>query len=754
MQYIEPFDGNETAIGLDIYANPARHQALDQARDTGQAVATRAITLVQETGEQQGVLVAVPHYSGVDAPSSMEQRRAQLLGFIVGVFRMDDVFSAALSGLGIRNIDARLYDETLVDDVTLLASHVFDEAGVGTRAAPGQDQSPSQGLSWSREYLMAARQWRAIVAPTPAYFSGRRPWYSWVVLAGGLSLTGMLGLFLIALTGRQLQTTRQASELASFNEALQNEVTKRKQMQRALYQEKERIEVTLHSIGDAVITTDAKGMIEFINPAAEELTEWSNAEAVGRPVTSVFTIFNEATGDTPKDPVARCLEEGKIMGLANHTVLVSRSGREFAIQDSAAPILDRNNQMIGVVLVFNDVSETRRMAREAEHYASHDALTGLVNRREFDRRLEQSLASSKQYGAMHALCYLDLDQFKIVNDTAGHGAGDELLKKLASLLAGQMRDRDTVARLGGDEFGVLLNNCPLEEALEIAESVVAAIRNFKFVWAERSFELGVSVGVVRIGGGTQTAEELLSQADVACYAAKDGGRNRVHLYASEEIDGADPRHREIIRAADIKGAVAGDRLMLHGQPIFALGGCKIERPWGYELLVRMHDDDGHISNPAAFIPAAERYGLMYAIDRWVIETALRDLDSLFPRDPDALICINLSGSSLNEEGSLAFVRDRIDRYGISPERICFEITETAAIRNLSAARGFIGDVQALGGRFALDDFGSGLSSFAYLKGLGVDFLKLDGSFVRDVARDPNDRSMVEAISSVAHTLKN
>jgi len=406
--------------------------------------------------------------------------------------------------------------------------------------------------------------------------------------------------------------------------------------------------------------------------------------------------------------------------------------------------------MLGVILVFHDVTESRRLAREAAHDAAHDSLTGLVNRREFDRRLEQALASSRQYDTRHAVGYLDLDQFKLVNDVSGHRAGDELLKHVARLLKQEVRERDTVARLGGDEFGLLLDNCPIDKALEIAEDLVAAVREFKFIWDKRAYDVGASIGLVPVAGQVQMAEELLTHADVACYAAKDLGRNRVHLYQSDS-SGSDPRHREILRAADMRSALEHDRFRLHCQPIFSLMGPE-PKPVRYELLLRLLDDEGELVLPGGFIPAAERYGIMDAIDRWVIRTAFRDIERLFPGRRPPPIAINLSGNSLNDDGLLCFLKEQFSEHGLSPGQICFEITETAAVRNLAAAARVINAIRDLGGHFALDDFGTGLSSFAYLKNLPVDYLKIDGSLVRNIAQEANDRAMIEAINQVAHRL--
>jgi diguanylate cyclase (GGDEF)-like protein/PAS domain S-box-containing protein len=526
-------------------------------------------------------------------------------------------------------------------------------------------------------------------------------------------------------------------------------ITERMRAEEALSDEKERAQVTLHSIGDAVITTDAKGVVEYLNPIAETLTGWTNDEARGLPLDTVFRIIEEDSREPAPDPVARCLDGGKIVGLANHSVLIDRSGREYAIEDTAAPILNSKGQVLGAVLVFHDVSETRRMARQMEHDAAHDPLTGLINRREFERRLEHTVMSAKQHGSYHVLCYLDLDQFKLINDTAGHAAGDELLKRVRGLLAGKFRERDTLARLGGDEFGLLLANCRLPEALGICDIVVATFRKYRFKWHGRSFQIGASIGLVAVNAHAESAAQLLSQADVACYTAKELGRNQVHVYQKE---GAEPsrRHSEIILASGLQDALEQNRFLLYCQPIVDLSGDG-GAPLRFELLLRLRDG-GNLVLPHAFIPAAERYGLMVTIDRWVVRQAFRSCARIFGADPNVEIAINLSGNSLGDDSLLDFLTEQFAGSAVSPRQVCFEITETAAIRNLGKAAGFLMEIKKMGCRFALDDFGAGLSSFTYLKTFPADYLKIDGSFVRDMADSAIDEAMVVAINEVGHTL--
>ena len=532
------------------------------------------------------------------------------------------------------------------------------------------------------------------------------------------------------------------------------DITERKRAEEALFEAKERAQVTLHSIGDAVITTDAHAMVEYINPIAEALTGWTTAEARGRPIDAIFCIVNEETRQPVSNPVARCLQEGKIISLANYSMLISRDGREYHIDDTAAPIRGRSGQVLGVVLVFHDVTENRQLARQLEHEATHDALTGLINRPEFERRLKRALNSTQQFGALHALCYLDLDQFKVVNDTAGHAAGDELLRQINVILSGMFRGRDTLARIGGDEFGLLLDNCPLERAQRIAQTVVSAIHNHRFHWEGLTYQIGVSIGLVPITAESQNTTQLFTQADVACYIAKKLGRNRVHLYQREDTETV-RHHGEILGAAGLRDALEQERFRLHYQPIVPLGGSD-RRPARYEVLLRVVHKSHQYENselvlPAAFIPAAERYGMMGAIDRWVIQAAFREYADGIGQT-GARIAINLSGNSLSDETLLNFIEAQFAAHAFPPERVCFEITETAAIQNLRQAIELMTALKRRGSQFALDDFGSGLSSFHYLKTLPVDYLKIDGSFVQDMTDNASDCALVAAINQMSHTL--
>ncbi|WP_129642708.1 EAL domain-containing protein [Peristeroidobacter agariperforans] len=527
------------------------------------------------------------------------------------------------------------------------------------------------------------------------------------------------------------------------------DVTERKLYEEALFKEKESAQITLQSIGDGVITTDSKCRIEYLNPVAEQLTGWRLEHAQGRVIDEIYRSFHEETCEPLENPLAVAIRRTRAIKSVRPTLLIRRDGNELYIESCASPIRDGAGNVSGGVLVFHDVSESRELNRKLSYHASHDILTGLVNRREFESRLERALKSAKAREASYALCHIDLDQFKIINDNCGHSAGDALLGQVGALLKSKIRWRDTVSRLGGDEFGVLLESCSLEEAVRNAEMLREAIRNYKFVWEERTFRLGASIGVVPLSPENEDVASLISAADSACAAAKESGRNRIYSFQENDID-LMRRRREMQWAARINNALEDNRFEIFRQVIQPLQH-KEAHGLHYELLLRMRDEAGKIVAPDQFIVAAERYGLTPNIDRWMIEHALRWLVSeADEREKLELCSINLSGQSLGDDKFLPFVIDHFHRSGIDASKICFEITETAAIASFSQANRFIHALKELGCRFALDDFGTGLSSFGYLKHFPVDFLKIDGSFVKEILHDPIDREMVRSINEIGH----
>ncbi|ABB73636.1 bifunctional diguanylate cyclase/phosphodiesterase [Nitrosospira multiformis] len=530
---------------------------------------------------------------------------------------------------------------------------------------------------------------------------------------------------------------------------LRRDLTEREIAEKALFEEKELLRVTLSCIGDAVITTDTEGSVTYLNPVAEAMAGCSSDDAKGLPLQDVFQIIHAETNELASSPAERVLRNKETVSLNSHALLIRRDGQTFPIEDSAAPIRDQNGSIIGVVLVFRDVSHAQKMAMEMRYQATHDALTGLINRHEFERRLKQVLERDK--GAdEHTLLYLDLDQFKIVNDTCGHLAGDELLKQLTSLLQAKLRKDDTLARLGGDEFGLLLERCPRGSAFRVAEVLRQTVQEFRFVWEERIFSLGISIGLATFSGGEQTFSDVLRMADTACFLAKDKGRNRVQLYASDDKN-LEKRRGEMGWVERLHKALDKQRFVLYSQKILPLSAPSSTSH--YEILLRMKGENGELVPPMAFIPAAERYGLMPQLDRWVITNAFAQYASHPSRGIKDTCTINLSGASICDEHLYDFVVDQFKQSQIDPAGICFEITETVAIANLTQAATLIRKLKELGCRFSLDDFGSGMSSFTYLKHLLVDYLKIDGAFIKGMLSDPIDHAMVEAINHIGHVMK-
>jgi len=528
------------------------------------------------------------------------------------------------------------------------------------------------------------------------------------------------------------------------------DITELRQLAADLAEDRSLLKVTLDSIGDAVITTDAHGGITWLNPVAERLTGWTSAEALGRPLTQVFHVVDEQTRELMPDPVLGCLEQGHSVGVASQKVLLSRSGQEYGIQDTAAPIRSEAGAVLGVVLVFHDVSEQRRLSSEMSYRATHDALTGLVNRAEFETRLGRLLEKSRSDGGEHALLYIDLDQFKLVNDACGHAIGDQLLQQVARLLADTVRSRDTLARLGGDEFGILMEHCSAEHAQRVAQKICDRMDDFRFVHEERRFRIGTSIGLVPVDRRWDTVAAIQQAADTSCYAAKEAGRNRVHAWFDTDTAMRE-RHFEMQWTTRIEQALDEDGFVLFAQRIESL---KTAGPGIHaEVLLRMRQADGTLAAPGAFLPAAERFHLASRIDRWVLRRAVDWMAALPDLARIELLSVNLSGQSVGDRSFHRWALDVLDRAGPHLCRaLCLEITETAAVTNIADAAAFIDQVRGYGVKVALDDFGAGAASFGYLKTLTVDILKIDGQFVRDLVDDPLDEVAVRCFADVAKVM--
>lgn len=516
---------------------------------------------------------------------------------------------------------------------------------------------------------------------------------------------------------------------------------------RELVQEKDRAMVTLQSIADGVITTDANGIVQFINPIGEQVTGWSTEEGRGRHINEIFTITDEVTNQPVEGLIERCISENREISSAESSLLITRVGNTIPIEESVSPIKSSDEELLGAIIVFRDVSRTRDLSRKLAFQASHDSLTGVINRRAFDRRLKQGITNAKLNDRQHALLYLDLDQFKVVNDTCGHDAGDHLLIEVTTMLKQKLRDKDTLARLGGDEFGILLDNCNLDRAQNFAKELLHEFKQFRFTWQGIHFQLGTSIGIVQIHSGTDNIISLLSAADMACYVAKDMGRNRFHIFHNKDKE-LMRRHGEMQWVSRLTQAFKEGRFTLYRQPVFPLKG-QVTTQKHYELLIRLNDGDGKLVLPSAFIPAAERYNFMPVLDRWVIRTAFEQCFQFHNNDRYA---INLSGTSLNTDTLLEFIKREMRRTPIPPQNICFEITETAAIDNLFKAAKLIKELKKIGFKFALDDFGKGLSSYSYLSNLPVDYLKIDGEFVQNIAENPVNFEIIKSVNHIGHLL--
>ena len=516
-----------------------------------------------------------------------------------------------------------------------------------------------------------------------------------------------------------------------------------------LIAEKLRAQLTLHSIGDAIVTTNPSGQVTYLNQVAQNLSGWAAEEAQGKAINEVIHLFSSNSVHplfASNDPAFLSQATAEHDSVAK---LISRHGQESSIEYHVSPILDGNGHTSGHVIVLHDVTQSTELSKKLSWAANHDALTGLINRTEFERRLEALLLNARMDLKEHALLYLDLDQFKVVNDTCGHMAGDDLLRQLAVQLEGQIRHNDTLARLGGDEFGILLQGCTLDRAADVAEHLRDAVKSFRFAWQDKVFDIGVSIGLVPINYQSESAPALLSAVDSACYAAKDLGRNQVHIFEPGDEELA-RRKGEMHWAQQVSQAIDDGRMALYFQKIVPISARNAGQTH-VELLIRMLDENGKLVPPMAFIPAAERYNMMGTLDRWVVQTVFQRLAAR--SDKENTVCaINLSGQSVSDKQMLEFILDQFQQTGVSPQHICFEITETAAIANLRSALAMIDTLRAMGCRFSLDDFGSGMSSFGYLRQLKVDYLKIDGSFVRQMLSNPTDHTMVEAINNIGHVM--
>ena len=510
---------------------------------------------------------------------------------------------------------------------------------------------------------------------------------------------------------------------------------------------------TLEAMGESVITVDADGRIDFINQSAVALLGQSVDQVKGRLFSEVASLIDEVDRHNLGDPVRKALStQARVTGGKRAVLVPANGAAERSVELSVSPLRMEGSDAAGVVIVLHDTSELRGITRQMTYQASHDALTGLVNRREFERRLQEAMDSSRTGDVTHALCYLDLDRFKLVNDTCGHTAGDNMLREVATLIKDAVRDSDTVGRIGGDEFALLLVGCPLEKARQIADDVVRSVADYRFVWKDKIFNIGVSIGLVELGRDGGAIEDILNSADSACYVAKKQGGVHVHVYSAREE--ATARHRgEIHWLQKLQGALRDNKFELYCQPIVHARVGGVRGP-AFEVFVRIEGENGQPgAPPAEFIRAAERYRLMPHIDRWVVQAVLSALGRGGLKLPAGRsVAINIAGQTLGDAEFLEYVVECFDHTGASPGDICFEVTESSVVANLDHARRFIEVLHGMDCEFALDDFGSGLSSFSNLKTLPMDYLKIDGSFMRNLAGDSVNQAVVAAMIELSRSL--
>lgn len=561
--------------------------------------------------------------------------------------------------------------------------------------------------------------------------------------AGSLILDGAVDFVSKPFRADQL---RQVCEIALHREDFIVSNQEFAHRQEALHQEKERAEITLQSIADAVISTDVNGLIKYMNPIAERLSGWVLGDVQGKPITEVLSP--SVDGELPH-PVDECIESGEAVKSDRGTIYRNREGLSLRLDSIASPIRNRPGNVVGAVMVFRDVTESYLLEQKLEYQARHDALTGLTNRAVFEERLKCVLDEELHHTLPYSLCYIDLDQFKVINDTCGHVAGDQLLRSIAGIMLNKIRKHsDTLARFGGDEFVLLLEDCGIDQASRIANDICEAIQEYRFVYENKTFVIGASIGVVPITVDACTMDSALARADSACYMAKEKGRNRVHIYRADDEE-LMHRYGEMHVISQINQACEEDHFALYFQEIKSL--TDEYEGLHFEILLRMQDGSGGWVAPGFFLPAAERYNIAAKIDRWVVKRVMVWLnDHRDQLDELAMCSINLSALSLCDDQFIHYVEQLLQQYEVPGEKICFEITETAVISNHAQASTFVTAMKGYGCKFALDDFGSGMSSYAYLKRLEVDYLKVDGLFVRDVLHDPVDHAMVKSINEIGH----
>ena len=718
-QLVAPLAGNERLRGLDVISQPANLRALLDSRDSNEPVMSAAFTLIQRQGlpgnNRDGIIIRLPAYSPGFPPRTLAERRARFTGSIAASFQVRTLIGQALPREALEGMDVRVIDVTDRQPQPLFASSMRQRLALG--------EPHALDYRFSRDLRFGGRTWRMALTGHPG--ANSVVWQPLLTLAGG-----MLASVLLSSLAWSLATTRARALVLA------------RRMSAQFRESEGRFRALNELLPTLVLLARPDGSLVYANQSARVRL------ALPDPALIPASLFALCADLAPAQSMRAAAGAGE--AVRNMTVRCSGPGHDpFWANLSVSPIeLDGKPHLLAVA---NDITELRDLNEMLSYQASHDSLTGLNNRREFGRRLDLAIARVEAGGPASALLYLDLDQFKVINDTSGHQSGDQLLSQLAALLGSHLAEGETIARLGGDEFGILLEPATRDRALEFAEKMRLEIDGFVFGAEQRTYAVSVSVGLVLIDRPGLSRREVLSLADTACYMAKERGRNRVHLYSEDNAE-TTQRRSELEWASRLRQALIDERFVLHYQELSALRpdaspGAHVE------LLIRLRDEDGSMVPPGAFIPAAERFGLMLQLDRWVVDTALANFDRLHPSGtPLAMCAINLSALSIEDETFAPFVLERLARHGVPADRVCFEITETAAVASMVRVVGLMDTLRAAGCKFSLDDFGAGMASFGYLKNLPVDYVKIDGSFIRNIDSDPISQSIVRAVTEIGHQL--
>ncbi|WP_243412265.1 bifunctional diguanylate cyclase/phosphodiesterase [Cognatiluteimonas telluris] len=707
---VAPVAGNASLLGFDAAAQPANMRALERARDRDEPVMSAPFTLRQPAAradDARGITLRLPVYTAGPAPETLGERRRRETGALALSMRVRPLLLAALPAEALQRFRIHALDVTGPVPLTL-----YESGG-----DPGD-----QARDFGGEVAFGGRRWHLRLSPLQDPSNAA---VLWAVATGGL----LASLLLAALAWSIADTRRRALRVGH-------------QMS-ARYRESEEQFRTLNDVLPALVlmARAEDGRVMYANQVAQARL----GERIGDGAAMADLFDDESLRQRLRE------FDGQVSWSNVDALLTTLNGDKFWASTSLARVRVRGVDTL--LMVANDVSEQRQLTELLNYQATHDTLTELYNRREFERYVQRALFGIGRGATPCALLYIDLDQFKLINDTSGHLAGDQLLAQLALVMAEQLRAGDILARLGGDEFGVLAHDAQQEGAQALAERLRKRVDEYIYVWEQRSYTISASIGVVLLDQAGLTLSDVLAHADAACYIAKDRGRNRVHFFAAQD-DETLRRRGEMEWANRLRWVIEENRLLLDYQEVQPLQdkhhGQGPDGPH-VELLIRLRDEDGRVILPGAFLPAAERYGLMPLLDRWVVGQAISHFDQLHASGRAPGRCsLNLAASTLDDDGLAEYVLDLIESHGVAPSRLCFEITETEAVRNLARAVRFIERLRSVGCQVALDDFGAGMSSFGYLKNLPVDVIKIDGSFVRDLDTDPMSRSIINAITEIGH----